>query len=118
MTLLDSVGAYLAGLGVEHRNVAPGEWGLTLEDVGGWPLHVGLAHRDGLLRIQAEVRGAGELDAHDLLHRNRLGSLVRYSHTSAGTVWVQAELPEPAVDAAWLDRVLGSLVEAAAAARG
>src|SRR5256886_13113236 len=32
----------------ETRRVAPGEWGLSV-DAAGWPLHVGVALREGLL---------------------------------------------------------------------
>lgn len=108
---------FLASLDADVRCVASGEWGVSLDDVGGWPLHVGLALRDGLLQVQCEAAPAAVLDAHDLLHRNRRGVLVRYTHTSAGAVWVQAELPVEAVTAQWLDRVLGLVVEAAVAVR-
>ena len=111
-----SVTSYLSSAGVPWREVAPGEWGLEA-DAGGWPLHVGIALRDGLLRIQAEVCGPGALDPHALLHRNRRRPLVRFTETLAGVVWVQAELPEAAVSEAELDRVLGLLVEAADEAR-
>lgn len=104
---------FLRDLGEDHRRVAPGEWGLTLE-CAGWPLHVGLSVRSGLLRAQAEVVGAGRLDPSDLLHRNRLGVLVRYGQTRAGAVWVHGELPAASCDGAALDRLLGLLVEAAA----
>ena len=108
---------FLASLDADVRCVASGEWGVSLDDVGGWPLHVGLALRDGLLQVQCEAAPAGRSDPHDLLHRNRRGVLVRYTHTSAGAVWVQAELPVEAVSAEWLDRVLGLVVEAVIAVR-
>jgi len=107
---------FLRDLGEDHRRVAPGEWGLTLE-CAGWPLHVGLCVRGGLLRAQAEAVGPGQLEPSELLHRNRLGVLVRYAQTRAGAVWVHAELPEAALDGVELDRLLGLLVEAAAWAR-
>lgn len=107
---------FLQDLGEEHRRVAPGEWGLTL-DCAGWPLHLGLSVRGGLLRAQAEVVGPGLLDPAELLHRNRLGVLVRYAHSRAGAVWVHGELPQDALAPAALDRLLGLLVEAAAWAR-
>ena len=64
------VDRYLAALEGETRRVADREWGLTV-DAAGWPLHVGVAIRDGLLRAQAEVVGAGRIDPHALLRWNR-----------------------------------------------
>lgn len=113
------VGAYLADLGAPDgavRTLAPGHWGLTLE-VAGWPLHVGVAVRRGVLRAQADAVGPGVLDAHDLLHRNRQLRLVRYTHAADGTVWVEADLPEEAVTPELVDRLLGALVAAALRAR-
>jgi len=112
-----AVTSYLASAGVDWREVAPGEWGFST-DAGGWPLHVGIALRDGLLRVQAEVCAAGQADPHALLHRNRRRPLVRFSETLAGVVWAQAELPASAVSAEELDRVLGLLLEAVEEARG
>jgi hypothetical protein len=87
--------------------------------VGGWPLHVGVAFRDGLLRAQAEVLGAdGGVSDHELLVRNRRLALVRFAHTGAGAVWVQGELVPEAVTASSLDRLLGLLVAAATELRG
>ena len=113
---MDTVDAYLATLDVEWRNVAPGEWGLTV-DAAGWPLHVGLAFRDGLLRAQAEALPPNRVDDHELLFRNRSLVLVRYAHTGAGAVWVHGELPPELVTPQWLDRLLGLLVDAATVAR-
>jgi len=107
---------FLRGLDVDHRRVAPGEWGLS-PDCAGWPLHIGVALRGGLLCVQGEAVGAGRIDPSLLLHRNRLGVLVRFTQTRSGAVWVQAEIPLAAVDAAELDRVLGLVVEAAEWAR-
>jgi hypothetical protein len=104
---------YLAQLDAETRRIAPGEWGLSVPDVGGWPLHVGLRVHQRLLRAQAEVIGPGQVDDHEVLYRNRTLALVRYAHTGAGAVWVIGDLPERAVDAAELDRLLGLLVAAA-----
>ena len=87
-----AIETYLAALDGETRRVAPGEWGLTV-DAAGWPLHVGVALRDGLLRAQAEVVEPGRIDDHVLLHWNRSLPLVRFSHTGAGAVWVQGDLP-------------------------
>jgi hypothetical protein len=105
---------YLSGLEATTRRVADGEWGLSIEDVAGWPLHVGLALRGGLLRAQAEVLGPGQVDDHEALVRNRSLALVRYAHTGAGAVWVVGDLPSGCVSVPELDRLLGLLVSAAA----
>jgi hypothetical protein len=83
MTLEATVDEYLSGLELEWRRVAAGEWGLTVE-AAGWPLHLGLALRDGLLRAQGEVVGPDQLSSHELLYRNRGLVLVRYAETGAG----------------------------------
>jgi hypothetical protein len=113
----EAVNAYLQGASPAARTVAPGEWGVVLDDVGGRPLEVGLRLADGLLRAQAWVAPAGVLDPHLLLHRNRLGVVARYAHSSAGEVHVHAELPAAAVSTSELDRMLGALVGAAETAR-
>jgi hypothetical protein len=105
--------AYIASLGATARRVADGEWGVTIEDAAGWPLHVGMRLRDGFLRAQAEVSGADQISDHELLFRNRSLRLVRLAHTGAGDVWIVGDLPEAAVSAAELDRLLGLLVAAA-----
>jgi hypothetical protein len=102
----------LAGAGGRWRRVAAGEWGLRAE-VGGWPLDVGLALRSGLLRAQAEVLGAGQVDAHELLVRNRRLPLVRFAHSGAGAVWLVGELPAGAITEAEVDRLLGLVLQAA-----
>ncbi|MBA3328081.1 MAG: hypothetical protein H0T43_07250 [Solirubrobacterales bacterium] len=111
-----TVQAYLEGLDADWRRLADGEWGLSL-DAAGWPLHVGVALRDGLLRVQAEALAPDRVADHELLHRNRGLRLVRYAHAGDGTVWVQGEVPEAAVDSALIDRLLGAVVGAAIAAR-
>ena len=111
-----TVNTYLEGLDLEWRRVAPGEWGLSVE-AAGWPLHLGLAFRDGLLRAQGEVVGSDQLSDHELLFRNRGLTFVRYAHTGAGSVWVHGELPPELVTPEWLDRFLGLLLEAAIVAR-
>lgn len=116
-TFTATVEGYLDGLEASWRRVADGEWGLTLEDVGGRPLHVGLALRDGLLRAQAQALDPDLIGDHELLHRNRGLVLARYTHAGDGTVWVEADLPPTAVDATWVDRLLGAVVEAANVAR-
>lgn len=109
--------AYVKSLGPAARRVADGEWGVTLEDVAGWPLHVGIRLREGFLRAQAEVLGADRISDHELLFRNRTLRLVRLAHTGAGDVWVVGELPEAAASAAEMDRLLGLLVAAATEVR-
>jgi hypothetical protein len=105
--------AYFASLGAAGRRVADGEWGVTIDDVSGWPLHVGIRLRDGFLRAQAEVVGSGQIADHELLFRNRTLRVVRLAHTGAGDVWVVGDLPAAAVSAPELDRLLGLLVAAA-----
>src|SRR5436309_15697910 len=111
-----AIEAYLATIEGDTRRVAEGEWGLSL-DAAGWPLHVGVALRDGLLRAQTEVLGADRIDEHVLLHWNRSLPLVRFSHSGAGAVWVQGDLPLEAVTAERLDGFLGLLVRVATQAR-
>jgi hypothetical protein len=116
----DAVGAvtaYLQAAGTGFRRVAEGEWGMVLEDVGGRPLEVGLRVSGGLVRAQAWVAPAGVLDPQALLHRNRLGELVRYATSSAGDVFVHGEIPARGVGGAELDRLLRLLVEAAEVVR-
>src|SRR3954451_2886390 len=110
------VDRYLASLEGETRRLTDTEWGLSVE-AAGWPLHVGVAIRDGLLQAQAEVVGAGRLDEHTLLFWNRSLPLVRFAHTGAGEVYVKGDVPAGAVDAALLDRFLGLLVRTATMAR-
>jgi len=105
--------AYIASLGETARRVADGEWGITIDDVAGWPLNVGIRLRDGFLRAQAEVVAADQISDHELLFRNRALRLVRLAHTGAGDVWVVGDLPAAAVSAPELDRLLGLLVSAA-----
>jgi hypothetical protein len=116
MPLTDTVNQYVQSLEAEARRVSETEWGLTV-DAAGWPLHIGIAWRDGLLRAQAEVLGPDQLTDHELLFRNRGLVFVRYAHTSAGDVYVHGELPSELVSASWLDRLLGMLVDAAVVAR-
>jgi hypothetical protein len=116
--LVAAVTAFLRDAGAAVHAPAQGEWGVLIDDVGGRPLEVGLRLSDGLLRAQAWVAPAGALDPHLLLHRNRLGVLARYAHSAAGEVHVHAEIPAVAAsDPRELDRLLGALVEAAAAVR-
>jgi len=112
----ETVDRYLASLEGETRRLTDTEWGLSVE-AAGWPLHVGVAIRDGLLQAQAEVVGAGQLDEHALLFWNRSLPFVRFAHTGAGEVYVKGDVPVAAVDAALLDRFLGLLVRTATMAR-
>lgn len=112
----EDLDAALQGLGA--RRVAPGEWGLTLEDVGGWPLAMGLRAHRGWLSVQGEVCGPGQVDPHWLLHRGRIAAVgVRYTHTSFGAVWVQLDVPLSDGLAGLVDELLGRVVEAAETAR-
>jgi hypothetical protein len=113
-TIVDS---YISGLDGETRRVASGEWGFTVP-AAGWPLHVGVALRDGLLRAQAPVLEAGAVPERQLLHWNRQVPLVRFACTRAGEVWIHGDLPLCAVTPAEVDRLLGLLVLTATQARG
>jgi hypothetical protein len=116
MPVTDTVDQYLQTLEADVRRVSETEWGLTV-DAAGWPLHIGVAWRDGLLRAQGEVLGPDSVSDHELLFRNRGLVFVRYAHTSAGAVYVHGELPPELVSGEWLDRLLGMLVDAAVVAR-
>jgi hypothetical protein len=107
---------YIASLDGETRRVAWSEWGITLE-AGDWPLHVGVAIRDGLLRAQAQVAEAGALDPHDLLWWNRTVPVISFSHTRSAEAWIGFDLPLAAVSPKALDDFLGLLVLAATQAR-
>jgi hypothetical protein len=107
----EAVEAVVKGAG--GRRLAPGEWGLTLPDVGGWPLDVGVRLQRGVLRAQAFVAPAGAVDAHELLVRNRGLLVVRFAHTGSGDVWLLGEVFEEHVDERAVDRLLGLLVQAA-----
>jgi hypothetical protein len=112
----DKIDRYVANLDGDARRVGEAEWGISLE-CASWPLHVGVALRDGLLRAQAEVLGPGRLAPETLLRWNRDLPLVRFSHTAAGAVYVEGTLPEEAVSEARLDGFLGLLVRVATQAR-
>src|SRR3954469_21088518 len=107
-----AVGTYLKSVGA--REVADGEWGLTVADEH--PLDIGIRVVDGLIRIQAFAVPAADAPADDdALHWNRATRIVRFARTRSGDLWVQADLFADASEA--LDRVLGLVVEAARAAR-
>ena len=111
---IDAVSRYLEGIGA--RNLAAGEWGVTVADEH--PLDIGIRAAEGLLRIQAFAVPAADAPAdEDVLHWNRSTRVVRFSRTRGGDVWVQAELLLPHADEHALDQVLGLVVQAARAAR-
>lgn len=110
------VDRYLDALDGDTRRVANNQWGISI-DAAGWPLHIGVALRDGLLRAQAEVLGPGRLEPEALLRWNRGLPLVRFSHTAAGDLYVEGALPLEAVTEARLDGFLGLLVRVATQAR-
>lgn len=114
--LREAVDAYVGGIDGETRRVADDEWGISL-DAAGWPLHIGVALRDGLLRAQAEVLEPGRADPHRLLFFNRTLPLVRFAESGAGAVWVLGDLPLVAVAPQALDELLGLLVRVATQAR-
>src|SRR4051812_29234182 len=100
-------------VGAGGRRLAGGEWGLTVPDVGGWPLAVGVRVHRGVLRAEAFVAPAGAVDEHELLVRNRGLLLVRFAHTGSGDVWLVGEVLSEHVTEASVDRLLGLLVQAA-----
>ena len=105
-----AVTAFLHDADVGFREVAFGEWGLSIDGA-----EIGLRLAGGLLRAQCWAAPAGAFDPHALLHANRLRPLARYAHSAAGDVHVHAEIPEAAAaDPAALDRMLGAVVEARA----
>jgi hypothetical protein len=109
--VVGAVTAFLHHAGVPFREVADGEWGLSVDGC-----EIGLRLAGGLLRAQCWAAPPGVHEAHALLHHNRLAELARYAHSAAGDVWVQAEVPAVAVavDLATLDRLLVAVVEARA----
>jgi putative sensory transduction regulator len=117
---IDVVDTYLEALPGASRRLAHGEWGVTLEPdrAGGWPLDVGIAIQDGLLRAQAHALTSPEhVDPWMLLWWNRQTRHVRFGCTQDREVWVHADLPVGAVDEQQVDRLLGLVVEGAIAVR-
>src|SRR2546423_15545342 len=82
----EAIQAVVAGAG--GRRLAAGEWGLRVDDVGGWPLDVGVRLRRGVLRAQAFVAGAGALDETGRLGGNRGRWPWRFGPTAAGAGWL------------------------------
>ncbi len=116
MAAVDVIADYIDALPGDTRRVAQSEWGVTLDEerAGGWPLDVGLRLADGLLRVQAFALPYREgLDFGQVLHWNRQTRIARFSCTSSGDIWVQADMPAETVTAEQLDRVLGLIVEGA-----
>jgi hypothetical protein len=112
----DRVASFMSSLDSEVREVAPSEWGLTL-DAAGYPLDVGVSIRGALLRAQAAVLPAGLIDPHQLLYWNRQAPLVCFAENRAGEVFVCGELPLESLEEETLDRFLGLLLASAARAR-
>jgi hypothetical protein len=112
----DRVARFMASLESEVRELAPGEWGLTL-DAAGYVLEVGVMIRGSLLRAQAAVLPAGLIDPHQLLYWNRQAPLVCFAENQAGEVFVCGELPLESLETDTLDRFLGLLLASATRAR-
>ena len=113
---IDQVARFMSSLESEVREVAPGEWGLTL-DAAGFELDIGVAVRGPFLRAQAEVLPAGIIDPHQLLYWNRQAPLVCFAENRAGQVFVCGELPLESLETETLDRFLGLLLASATRAR-
>ena len=115
-SVAELVEEYLESLPGQHRRLADTEWGFTAESAG-CPLDVGVAIRDGLLRVQAPLVGPNLIAERTLLWWNRRLPLVRFSSTLDGEVWLCCDLPLTAVTIRELDRVLGLFVLTATQAR-
>jgi len=115
-SVADRIGRYMASLGSEVRETAPGRWGLVL-DAAGYVLDVGVAIRGSLVRAQAAVLPAGVINPHQLLYWNRQAPLVCFAENKAGEVFVCGELPLESLDVETLDRFLGLLLASATRAR-
>lgn len=109
MTLSELIEGYLASTVENWRRVASGEWGITVE-AAGWPLDIGMALRDGLLRLQAQVAFSGQIPPETLLWWNRTLPLVKFSQTRGGEPWLQLDLNPSTIDELSLDRMLGLFV--------
>jgi hypothetical protein len=113
---MNALDAALSAAGLQARHLAPDHRGFSTE-VAGWPLDVGVAIQDGLLRAQAEAVGPDQVDPHELLHDHRQRPFARFSHADGGAVWVEGELPLLAATPELVDAMLGAVIEAAALAR-
>ena len=112
----ERVARFMSSLESEVREIAPGEWGLTL-DAAGHRLDVGVSIRGEFVRAQAAVLPAGLIDPHQLLYWNRQAPLVCFAENRAGEVFVCGELPLEAIQTETLDRFLGLLLASATRAR-
>jgi hypothetical protein len=121
VSAVETVDRFVESLPGDTRNLAPGEWGITIapDAAAGWPLDVGVRIEEGILRVQAFALPAGDaINPWNFLHWNRGTRYIRFACTRAGDIWVHADLPVSAVDERMLDRVLGLVVEGAVLARG
>jgi hypothetical protein len=112
----DTISEFLASLGEAVRELAPGEWGISLE-AAGYAIDIGVAIRGPLLRAQAAVLPPDLIDPHQLLYWNRQAPLVSFAQNRAGEVWVCGELPLESLGTEMLDQFLGLLVASATRAR-
>lgn len=120
MAAVDVIDEYLEQLPGQSRRLAHGEWGVTLEpdQAAGWPLHVGVALSEGIVRAKAHALDSPDgIDPWMLLWWNRQTRMARFGCTREREVWVHADLPVAAVDAREVDRLLGLVVEGAIAVR-
>jgi hypothetical protein len=112
----DRLARFMGSLQSDVREVAPGEWGLSLE-AAGYPLDIGVAVHGPFVRAQAAVLPAGLIDPHQLLYWNRQAPLVCFAENRAGEVWVCGEVPLETASPETLDQFLGLLVASATRAR-
>ena len=110
------VAQFMSSLQDACREVASGEWGLSL-DAAGYALEVGVTIRGPMLRAQAAVLPPGVIDPHQLLYWNRQAPLVCFAENRAGEVCVCGELPLQSLSTEMLDRFLGLLLASATRAR-
>lgn len=120
MAAVDVIDSYVSALPGSTRRLAYAEWGVTVgaEAAAGWPLDIGLRLADGLLRAQALVAEQDSaLNPWLFLAWNRQTRFVRFGCARNGDIWIHADLPVAAVDAASVDRLLGLVAEGAAVGR-
>lgn len=108
---------YIASLEPPGRQIAPTEWGISLE-VGGWPLHIGLRVAHGVLCAQAMAVGPGQAGFETLLRANRRLDLVSFGLSETGEVWVKGAAPVAGLSAQEIDRLLALVVRCAEWVRG
>jgi Putative bacterial sensory transduction regulator len=119
MSAVEVVDSYLGALPGGCRRVAHGEWGITVVvETLDEPLDVGISIADELVRVKAPaLLHADAIDPWMLLWWNRQTRLVRFGCTRSREIWVHGDLPVRALDERMLDRLLGLVVEGAAALR-